>query len=156
MSKIKVRVALGTTSATFFEECGITPSSIQQNGGDDIQVHEVEFDTEAEKNAYLKGLGDMHGWDEYSIVDDEKFKRFELCKFDQTERYRIALIDRDEINFHDVGYNTVIAMATNCWSSDNLDGLFTGLISSLNDDPNVLEESFIFVIDTKTGVILKS
>jgi len=55
-------------------------------------MSEIEFDTEAERDAYLQGVDDMDGWEEYEYFEDEpttpfcpacrgvEFKAHQVCR----------------------------------------------------------------------------
>ena len=35
-----------------------------------VPVDVLEFGTKAERDAYLRGVGDAQGWEEYEVLDD--------------------------------------------------------------------------------------
>lgn len=42
---------------------------IEEKTGGCYEYIEMQFDTEAEKSAYIKGMNDMSGWGDYMILD---------------------------------------------------------------------------------------
>jgi len=68
----KVTTVFGERATRIFHDQGITSADedIAQMGGGAIV--EREFETEAEKIAYLRGLEDAGGWADYAVYKEEE------------------------------------------------------------------------------------
>lgn len=72
--KYKVVVIFGENAATSYFEGGLYAAKDCILNGDGMIIKK-EFDTEAERNAYIEGCKDNDGWCGYSIVDDNDVKK---------------------------------------------------------------------------------
>ena len=66
---VKIKVIFGEDACEYYEEhedINKVQKYIRKHGGD---FEELEFETEGEYLAYIKGLNDGNGWEEFWVIE---------------------------------------------------------------------------------------
>lgn len=68
-NKIKLHIVFGSEPARELNDDEVENAieSIKQGNG---EYHVREFNTEDEKRAYIQGINDVFGWENYSIIEE--------------------------------------------------------------------------------------
>lgn len=71
MGKIKATVILGEQACDVYSETGSIDKVKEHIRKDDGGIRQLDFNTEEEKNAYIMGLNDGNGWEEFWFLEDK-------------------------------------------------------------------------------------
>lgn len=73
--KVTVVMVFGEDAADVYCDEGFMAMRKYIEGGNGGQLVKHEFDTEAERNAYIRGVWDMDGWFGAAMLEDEDVRR---------------------------------------------------------------------------------
>ena len=81
-TKTTLNILFGEAAARAYDEFNTDESpelerEIERASGGCYAYHELEFATQAEKEAYLKGIEDSQGWEDYVVLPDGKTLKLE-------------------------------------------------------------------------------
>lgn len=71
MGKIKATVILGQQACNVYDETGSIDKVEEYIRKDCGDIRHLDFNTEEEKTAYIMGLNDGNGWEEFWFLEDK-------------------------------------------------------------------------------------